>query len=341
MAGLDGADLEIFKLATEAAVVFDLSRHGLISCTGKDSAQFLHNLCTNEVVKLPVGHASEAFLTTAQAKVVDHVWILNVGGSEPAYLIDAGENEGPRVYKHFDRFLISEQLELADLTEQMAHFHFAGPQSCGLLSKAAGHDVSHLKELEAFEVIRGESRLTVWRRNRLGVLGYDLLWKVRDSEVWKSFLGELPIHSTASSAFDCLRIEAGLPRFGVDITEANLPQEVGRVEQTISYTKGCYIGQETVARVRSFGHVNRTLRGLRLAETKLVEPGAKLFHDGQEVGVITSCTISPRLDRAIALAYLRRGHDEPGTSLTLHAASSGPGAVTTNLPFVPFAPGST
>jgi folate-binding protein YgfZ len=149
-------------------------------------------------------------------------------------------------------------------------------------------------------------------------------------------LGDLPVCSPESVAFDCLRIEAGLPRFGVDITEANLPQEVGRIDQTISYTKGCYIGQETVARVRSFGHVNRTLRGLVVAEKAALQPGVKLFNEGQEVGIITSSTISPRLDHAIALGYVRRGHGELGTRLNVSFDGKSVDAAVTSLPFVPF-----
>jgi folate-binding protein YgfZ len=341
MDGLDADNLKLYRRTLEESALFDLSGHGLIGVTGKDAAQFLHNLCTNEVVKLPVGRASESFLTTAQAKVVDHVWILNVSGDEPTYYVDVGENEGTRVYKHLDSYIISEQLELQNLTEQFAHFHFAGPQSCHLLNEIASRDLGLLQDLEAIEVARDAHRLRLWRRNRLGVIGFDLLWPAKETDVWMPALEKSPRVSAGCAAYDCLRIEAGLPRFGIDITEANLPQEVGRIDQTISYTKGCYIGQETVARVRTFGHVNRMLRGLLLPETKLLDPGTKVFHEQQEAGAITSCTISPRLNRAIALAYLRRGHDAPETNLTLGQANSNEMAVVGNLPFVPFVAGST
>jgi tRNA-modifying protein YgfZ len=334
-------DLSEYTQALETTALFDLSRHGLLSCTGKDAAQFLHNLCTNEVVKLPTGRASEAFLTTAQAKVVDHVWILNVGGNAPSFYVDVGENEGPRIFKHLDRFLISEQLELSDISEPFAHFHLAGPLSARLLAQATCKDLTALQDLEAVEVKRDEHLLRIWRRNRLGVIGFDLLCDLREKEAWLKALGSPPILSPAGGAFDCLRIEAGLPRFGVDITEGNLPQEVGRIENSISYTKGCYIGQETVARVRSFGHVNRTLHGLLLTDNKVVEPGTKIFHESEEAGVITSCTFSPRLDRTLALAYVRRGHDALETKLTLGAANSNAAAVVTNLPFLPFVSAAT
>src|SRR5581483_2976736 len=109
MADRDEAFTQAYREVVSSCGLFDLSRRGWISCAGKDAAQFLHNLCTNEVVKLPVGRASEAFLTTAQAKIVDHVWILNRGGSEPTYFVDTSEDQGPRILAHLDRFLISEQ----------------------------------------------------------------------------------------------------------------------------------------------------------------------------------------------------------------------------------------
>ena len=110
-------------------------------------------------------------------------------------------------------------------------------------------------------------------------------------------------------------MEAGTPVYGRDIDETNLPQEVARVERTISFTKGCYIGQETVARIRTYGHVNRTLVGLQLDGETAVPLGTKLFHADKEVGHITSSAVSPRLGQAIALAYVRRGSQEPGTRL--------------------------
>ena len=117
-------------------------------------------------------------------------------------------------------------------------------------------------------------------------------------------------------AFELLRVEAGVPAYGVDIDETNLPQEVDRTEQAICFTKGCYIGQETVARIRAYGHVNRLLRKLvLLLPTTENLIGRKLFRQGQEIGQITSAVKSPRLGTTLALGYVRRGHNEPGTAV--------------------------
>src|SRR5262249_40130405 len=115
--------------------------------------------------------------------------------------------------------------------------------------------------------------------------------------------------------YHVLRVEAGTPQFRIDIDDTNLPQEVGRTERTISFTKGCYIGQETIARIRTYGHVNRMLVGLKLEGDGIEPRGAKLSHSGKEVGSVTSCVYSPRIAGPIALGYARRGSNEPGTKL--------------------------
>ena len=118
-----------------------------------------------------------------------------------------------------------------------------------------------------------------------------------------------------AEAFDTARIEAGTPLFGRDITNANLPQEVDRNEQTISFTKGCYLGQETVARIDALGHVNQTLCGVRFQRQVVPEISTELMLDDKKVGRVTSATYSPRLAAPLALAYVRRGHNAVGAAL--------------------------
>jgi folate-binding protein YgfZ len=124
-------------------------------------------------------------------------------------------------------------------------------------------------------------------------------------------------------SLEAVRIEAGFPLFGQDITRDNLPQEVARDQQAISFVKGCYIGQETVARIDALGHVNKTLVGLVLDNAHVPAIGSELTtSDGKVVGQITSAAWSPRLSSAVALAYVRRGSNEPGTTLGCGAATA-------------------
>src|SRR4029077_577828 len=128
--------------------------------------------------------------------------------------------------------------------------------------------------------------------------------KNRAAAVWQALIagGAQP---AGLQAYHTLRIEAGTPVYGLDIDDSNLPQEVGRTERTVSFTKGCYIGQETVARIRTYGHVNRSLVGLRIAGGEAVPRGVQVTRESKEVGTVTSCIVSPRFG-AIALGYVRR-----------------------------------
>jgi glycine cleavage system T protein len=324
-----------YQNAREHAALFDISHQGKVEASGADAATFLHNLCTNEVKNLPAGAGAEAFLTTGQAKIVAFVvlyrTLLPQGPS--VFHLDAGPGMGERVIQHLDRYLISEQVKLANRTHDFAQLHLAGPRAREVLEQALGGKMPNLVELQhATETLAG-ARCQLRCHQPLGLLGYDLLCeKERAVAVWQALIagGARP---AGLEALNTLRIEAGTPVYGTDIDDTNLPQEVARVERTISFTKGCYIGQETVARIRTYGHVNRSLLGLKLAGAGAVSPGAKLFRAGKEVGHITSSVVSPKLGQAIALAIVRRGSHEPGTILEVEEEGSRRSAEVVSLPF--------
>ncbi len=124
------------------------------------------------------------------------------------------------------------------------------------------------------------------------------------------------------AAFQAARIETGTPLYGLDITHDNLPQEVNRNDRTISFTKGCYLGQETVSRIDSRGHVNHLLSGVRFDAADVPTPGTELTAEGKTVGRVTSAAMSPKLDAPLALAYVRREHNQPGTRLSSSAGDA-------------------
>jgi len=123
-------------------------------------------------------------------------------------------------------------------------------------------------------------------------------------------------------AVETCRIESGMPKYAVDITDANLPQEINRNEQAISFTKGCYLGQETVARIDALGHVNRLLVGVKMESSTVPESGVELTVGEKVVGKVTSSTYSPALKLPLALAFVRREHATDGTKLTLEAGTA-------------------
>jgi glycine cleavage system T protein len=335
MASHYGDGVAEYHHARQDAALFDVSHHCKIEVSGADAASFLHNLCTNEVKNLPAGAGCEAFLTTGQAKIVAFVVIYHALDSQAhhVFFLDAGPGMAEKVLVHLDRYLISEQVELVDRTHDFAMVHVAGPRARQALERARGESIPELVELQHTTLTIAGADRQVRRHQPLGLLGYDLLCE-RDhaAAVWSALLaaGARP---AGLQAYDTLRIEAGTPVYGRDIDDSNLPQEVARVEQTISFTKGCYIGQETVARIRTYGHVNRSLVGLKLAGEAPASSGAKLLHMGKEVGHVTSSVVSPRLRQPIALAYVRRGSQEPGTILELEVNTARQSAEVVSLPF--------
>jgi folate-binding protein YgfZ len=292
--------------------VFDLSSYGKIELAGPDARIFLHNLCTQDVKNLAVGTSCEAFLTNPKARVIAHVWITC--RQEDDVWLDMVAGQADKVMQHLDHYLISERVELFDRTKEYSLLRLVGAEASALLSRRS---------------------ITPMRRHRLlGLDGYDLFCPVGDCEGLRQSLVNAGAAPGDAAAYQTLRIEAGLPEYGIDIDENRLAMEVNRTAQAICYTKGCFLGQETIVMARDRGQVNRLLMGVKVADAMPLVPGTKLFRANEEVGQVTSSAMSPRFS-VIGLVYLRRGSWDAGTELTVEAATAGRGAVVCSLPFAP------
>jgi glycine cleavage system T protein len=323
-----------YRQACERAALFDVSHRGKVEVAGKDAGTFLHNLCSNDTKNLAVGAGCEAFFLTVQARVVGHALIHRDG--RDAFWLDLAPGLAEKVLKHLDRYLISEQVEFADRTRALAQFHLAGPEAKSILEQALPVKLPDLVASQQVQGILAGAPCPIRRHDPLGLPGYDILCPVSQAEsVWQA-LTAAGARPAGLQAYEVLRIEAGTPVYGVDMDETNLAPEVGRTKQAISYAKGCYLGQEPVVRIRDLGHVNRTLLGLKITSSEPVPRGAKLFRDGKEAGQVTSSAVSPRLGTAIALAYVRRGCQQPGTPLDVEADGSRWTAEVVSLPFSSF-----
>jgi folate-binding protein YgfZ len=311
-----GIAMAEYQLARQRAAFFDRSHHGKIEVSGKDARTFLHNLCTNDLKNLPQARACEAFFATNKAKAIAHVSIYHrPAESSERFWIDAGPGLGPKLAQHLDRYLISEQVEIADRTAEFAQLHLAAADAEGLVSKV-------IERLPGVTVLRPH--------DPLGLPGFDLLVaRAKAAELWQMLLS-LQILPAGLEAYEMLRVEAGTPIYGKDIDEERFVVEVNRISQTISYAKGCYLGQEPIVMARDRGHVNRKLLGVRISGRGAVLHGAKLLHAVAEAGQVTSSVVSPRFG-PIALAYIRRGHDAPGTKLQVEG--TGLTAEVAGLPF--------
>jgi len=295
----------------------DVSYRGLVRVSGKDRQRFLHAMVSNDTQSLQPGQGCYAtFLNAKGHLVADFV----VYAETDAYLLEME----PQVVRPFleaiDYFVISEDVVFREANEVWGLLALQGPDAAELLTLACGQDVPELPLYASVPCQLAGHTLSCLRRSYTDVPGYVLLTPhVAMPAVWDT----LWEHRDACGAcavglemLDVARIEAGIPVYGRDMSIETLPIEAN-LEAAISYTKGCYIGQEVIARIEARGHVNRKLVGLRLSGTHLPAPGATIVSPQREVGWITSAVYSPGLQQNIALGYVRREVLTPGTALTV------------------------
>jgi folate-binding protein YgfZ len=328
----EGEPLQHYEQVRAGCGLFERSALGKIEVAGPDARTFLHNLSTNDVRNMPPGTVCEAFLCTATAKVVAYIRIACLTPSDAKSAVfrletAAGANE--KVFQHLDRYLISEDVELTDRTHALSQVHLAGPTAADVLSRALGGDAPALRRQMMGTI--GGVPVDVRRDDLLGLPGFDVLWAADQGAAVRHTLLGLGGAFVGPEAFEMLRIEAGTPAAGVDVDETTFAPEAGRIEQAISYTKGCYLGQEPIVMARDRGQINRRLMGLKLAEP--AAHGSLVYRDAKEVGRVTSSARSPRLATALALAYLRRSSWEPGLTVEVETEGRRLAAQTSQLPF--------
>lgn len=313
-------DQEYFAL-TQAAGVVDFSGRGRLEATGDDRKSFLHKLSTNDVQGLAADAGCEAFFLDARGHVLGHAFLISTGQSLVMETVH-GANE--ILLKHLDRYLIREKVELHDRTNEWAELLLAGAQSHELLARLANGEPPGARLNSAEMVVAGQPAL-VTRVEMTRPGGYLLF--LRDGGRRREVIDALRAQGAvlcAEAAFTAARVEAGFPMYGQDITDSNLPQEVARDDLAVSFRKGCYLGQETVARIDALGHVNKTLVRLRFDASEPPPPGTELIAGEVDVGRVTSAAFSPLEKAVVALGYVRRGSNEPGSKL---ASACGPALV--------------
>ncbi len=295
-----------YEAALTSAALFDLSAHGTIEAAGDDAATFLHNLSTNDVKRLAPWHGCEAFFCNLTAKVIAQAWVWREPprgpkGKEEHLWLDTPPGLNARLFAHLRKYIIGEDVELTDRTADRARLHLAGPEAAGMLGASGG----------PLTFTHADAGLSIRRRDLLGVPGFDV---VGPADAVAALRSRLAAAVGSAEAFDVLRVEAGLPLYGPDISEETFAPETGRILPAISYTKGCYLGQEPIVMARDRGVVQRGLVGL-LTGLELLPHGSALWRDGKEVGRSASAAVSPRGGQCVALAYLKRGNFAPGTAL--------------------------
>jgi folate-binding protein YgfZ len=310
-----------FQRIGRSAGLVDRSDRVRLALTGPDRAKFLHNLTTNDIKRLPEDSGCEAFITSPQGKIISYI---TVHVTEGQILVGLDPGAGTAAVAHLQKYGVFDDVAIDDQSAATFEYHLAGPASAALIHRAGGRlpeDADHsqvLTDLEGFPV-------RVIRESPTVFSGFTLIGQEPSSSaVRQIFVRNSRDHDLVMvdpESFEVLRIEAGTPVFGKDITEKNLPQEIGRDDRAISFVKGCYLGQETVARIDALGHVNQILKGLRFArQAPCPQAGSPLESADKRVGVVTSVAFAPLLEAPIALGLIRTTHARAGTELSVRSA---------------------
>lgn len=310
--------MDPYQALTAGCAVADLSSRSRIWLTGADRVQFLHSFCTQDIKRLTIGQGCEAFLTNQQGKTAGHVIIRVQQGD--ALVLDTSPGQAAKIIPHLDRFVISDRVEFHDRTAETGELLVAGREAARVLSGVGVDSLPAGLWDHALVTIQGLS-CVLQRVDFAGEGSYFLVARSEDFAAIQQALIDAGAVLCDANTVETVRIEAGFPLYGLDITDDNLPQEIGRDKSAISFTKGCYLGQETVARIDALGHVNRLLARVKFAGNDVPPPGTELFAADKPVGKVTSSCSSPRNGAPLAFALLRRAQSNPGTMLTSAAGS--------------------
>ncbi len=314
------------------AGLIDLSARGRISVSGAEALMFLNGLITNDVKTLAPGAWMLAAFPNPQGRLLAFARVLH--RSDGSYLFDTEAATRTVVLQNLARFTLAGDFRVTDETAETAMLSLQGARAVEIISAAlgaegAGATANRLLELEW----NGGSAIAL-RATRTAEDGFDLLVSAQAAPVLWNALVAAGARPVGFAAWEVLRIEAGAPRYGADLDETNVVLESG-LDEAVSFTKGCYVGQEIIARIHWRGHVAKRLAGLSFDGAVEVEPGAKVVAaEGKEMGRITSVTFSPRLERTIALAMIRYAYLAPGTEARVVTDQGEHPARVTALPFV-------
>jgi folate-binding protein YgfZ len=360
-AGYSDVLLEYAAVRESGAGLIDLSSRGRILVSGTEAVQFLNGLITNDMKTLAENSWMPAAFPNVQGRLIASVRVIRLRDNQtgrnacPTFLIDTEAATHDRVLKTIERFTLAGDFRVADVTNQTALLSVQGKKAVDIVRSVLGEETASLATNRATQVahIRTGSRsdrvsveatsdvtgaitdhVTVIRASHTAEDGFDLIVNSdQASDLWDALqsAGARPV---GSEALEILRIEAGLPRYGVDMDETNVVTETA-LDDAISYTKGCYLGQEIIARIKYRGHVAKKLAGLVFEQAVKVEANATIKStDDKDIGRITSKTYSPHLGQTIALGYLKYDYLAPDTSVKVTTGDQNIVAQVTELPFV-------
>ena len=298
--------------------VYDLGFRAKLSLTGSDRVRWLNGMVTNNIRDLATGQGIYSFLLNPQGHILGDLYAYNQGDS---IAVDTDCSEVEKILATFDHYIIMDDVEVANVSAQLTALGIGGPNSHDVL-RAAGIEIPETRPLQIFEATCTcdceSTKCTAVRGEDAEHKSYEL-W-LAPSDVRKTW-DALAAHGAAPVGFEALelqRIAAGVPLYGVDIRERDLPQETEQA-RALNFNKGCYIGQEIVERIRSRGAVHRKFTGFVAEGAVDIRPGTKIAAGGKEVGEVTSAVPLPFdfSQKTVALGYIRREVAVPGREVTI------------------------
>jgi folate-binding protein YgfZ len=326
---------EEFAALGSGCGIYDLGFRARISLSGSDRVRWLNGMVTNNIRDLAAGCGVYAFLLNPQGRILGDMFVYNLGET---LTVETDHTQAEKIIATFDHYIIMDDVEVADVSARQTTLGLAGPRSRAVLN-AAGIEVPELKPLQMItprcNCDCGCVECTVVRGEEAHGEAYEI-WLAPENvyKTWQALVaaGATPV---GSEALEMQRIAAGVPLYGVDIRERDLPQETEQM-RALNFNKGCYVGQEIVERIRSRGNVHRKFSAFAVEGEAAIAAGTKIFsgkagEDDKEVGEVTSAAAfgTPSGERKIALGYIRRELAVPGREVTIGLAR----ATVIQLPF--------
>ncbi len=332
---------EEYAAARRYAAFFDLSHFGKLRLTGKDALDLLDRISTNDLDGLRPGMGKQTFFATEKGRVVD---LCTVYAQQGSLLIRTSPNNSDKVRKWIEKFVISEDVRVEDVTGNFPMFLVAGPSAASFIKEFAHSsyktflDVNKMPRFNFIKTFLGSHEVFLSKTDLAAGNGYLLLVNPDDTEaIWSSLLENAKIYGAAPAGletFEVLRIENGTPLFPHELNEEFNPLEVNLLE-AISDNKGCYVGQEVIARLQTYDKVKKRLIGL-VSDSKMPH-GAKVYEAkagaDNEIGVVTSSVKSPGIGKEIALAYISMQQVVPGSKYSVKVGGKITEAELSTLPF--------
>lgn len=318
-----------YDALTKAVALLDRSDVGRLSLTGEDALDLIDRLSTNALQDLEPGQGAHTVLTSNKGRIVDVLFVLQEADS---LLVLTGPGNQDKVSEWIDFYTIIEDVATRDVTGETTMLSLAGPDAQSTVRALLGTQSQPPEIHEAVSAVIGGVLAKIIRTDFIGAPAYDLVVGKTDGPQLRDALQETGAEPVGPDAVEALRVELGVPAFGKELGEAYNPLEAGLLP-LISFTKGCYIGQEVVARLNTYDKVKKRLVGLRWNADSPPEAGSPLLLDGKQAGVMTTAAKSPRFEGEIGLGYVKKALATPGTRLDLESPDGPTPVHVAALPF--------